>query len=193
MSKEFFYQQQPEKKPDRSGRPVTPQALAKAQEAKASEILSPGQRLTEKDLAALGYPHLVAIGLAKLTEKDFVLRPIDFQSIGSLMYPGKSLLIDFLDLPGKDMVTPQERDMFTELTIGRSSVNHHIFHAPLGQIEECNFEVYYAPTGTNRLHARLVYGPHAKLHYPVFQPIDIPPYSRKCISRVWTRKRCADC
>jgi hypothetical protein len=152
--------------------------------------ISSGQMISQRDMRELGNPYLVVIGGAKLKPENLLLKPHDYLLLDGVVFPGKSAMIDFYSLPQKDIISPKERDAYLHLATGRADMEKNgLYYAPLEQVEECGFKVFYTPVGGNDLHLRMVYQPHMDAHYPLSSPIQIPDYATRRLGRIWTKQR----
>jgi hypothetical protein len=170
-----------------------PESLLTKQELRAQKLFNIGQRLGYADLCRLDTTNIIVIGNSKIKKENFDLRRIDHDPIGGVQYPGKSAMIDFLDLPARETINSKERDTFATYALGKPDKSRNwLYYSSVDMIEDNNFCVFYTPVGGNSLHLRIVYKPNLNLQYPLSSSADAPVYARKRLKSVWTRQRLVD-
>jgi hypothetical protein len=169
-----------------------PQSLFMAQEKLAQQVLRPGQRLTKCDLSALDTTEIIMIGNSKIKPEHLKLRGRDFRDEGGTKFPGKSAVIDFMGIARVEVVNKNVREMLCQRIFGKCGDRRDcVYHTSLGNIEACNFAIYYAPVKSNLLHVRLVYLPHTKPEYKGAYD-DVSEFHLKRLANCWRKKRIVD-
>lgn len=168
----------------------SPQRWFQEAEKTLDFLLAPGVEMDKQVNEELDDPDIIFLGNSLLKPENFSLRGVDYQAIGPLLYPGKSLMFDFLNIRGSSMaLTAAARDIITQRTYGKSSDRRDsVYVASIPAINAAGYKVYYAPVKGNELHLRLVWGGHLRFDYPVLGDLpEIPENARKAIASVWTK------
>lgn len=147
-------------------------------------LLVPGQEIDMAACEMINCPGILLVGNSHLKSDSFKLRGVDHQAIGPLVYPGKSAVLDFLNIPGHDFkVNKDGREVVVQRTFGKRSDRHDsVYYGELSDILGAGYKLYYAPVSTNRLHVRLVWGSHTELQYPVMS--GLPEISDRDLDRI---------
>jgi len=106
---------------------------------------------------------IVIVGNNLLKPFDFDIRKKDRRNIEGFEYPGKSATIAFSDNLAETCGGIFDRDCRRQ---------DRMYFATVGQIERCNYLVYYLPTENQPLHVRLVHEIHKsniEEHLPPFK------------------------
>ncbi len=159
------------------------------------QLLTPGQEIDLAACQTISCPGILLVGNSHINSDVFKLRGVDHQSIGPLVYPGKSAVLDFLDIPGHNFtITKDGREVVTQRTFGKSSDRHDsVYYGELPDILGAGYKLYYAPVNTNGLHVRLIWGPHTELQYPVMSGLpEIPGRDLDRIRNVWKKVNLVD-
>lgn len=148
----------------------------------AETVLIPGEEINTSTWEALGRPYILLVGNNNINLGALTLKPQDYQSIGGLVIPGKSALLDFEGLHalakpiaeisvGKDVI-----NLVKTATMGKDSNRFdNLWVATLDEIHNAGFKIFYAPVRTNKLHVRIIWGEHTNLEFPFMGELPIVP------------------
>jgi hypothetical protein len=119
---------------------------------------------------------IVLVGNNYLKPFDFDIRKRDRSEIGGFQYPGKSATIAFSDNLGETCGGIFDRDCRRQ---------DRMYIATVGEIEKCNYSVYYLPHDNQPLHVRLVHMVHEE------NPLEhLPPFKdRESIARAFSERK----
>lgn len=120
---------------------------------------------------------IVMVGNNNLTPFSFDIRKKDRVEIDGLEYPGISATIGFSDNLAETCGGIFDRDCKRQ---------DRMYCTTVGQIEECNYSVYYLPTENQPLHVRLVHDRHEIL------PMEhLPPFKdRELLAETFSNGKC---
>ncbi|MBI4100012.1 hypothetical protein HY440_03320 [Candidatus Microgenomates bacterium] len=157
-----------------------------------SEVLEPGAELDNETWERLGRPDVLFVGNSRLSPEYFSLRGVDYQTVGPLVYPGKSCLLDFLDIRQNQMtLTKAGREVITQRTFGKwADRRDNAYIAAVPQINYAGYKVFYAPVKGNELHLRLVWEGHLGYDYPVLTDLpNVPADVRIAMASIWAKAK----
>jgi hypothetical protein len=122
---------------------------------------------------------IVMVGNNNLTPFTFDIRKRDRSVIDGLDFPGISATIGFSDNLAETCGGIFDRDCRRQ---------DRMYCTTVGQIEECNYSVYYLPTENQPLHVRLVHDIHE------VSPLEhLPPFKdRELLAETFTNGKCLE-
>lgn len=166
------------------GRVFSPMRLFQEAQRYCRGALINGQKIDPETARKLGITDVIFFGNNLVRPDQLTLRPADYQAIGDFVMPGRSALLDFLDIRGKGVsITTAGKDIVSQISFGKNAKRQdRVYIISIENIEAAGYSVYFAPTKTNGLHVRLVYNPHTSLEYPVMTTLpEIPLEAREAL------------
>jgi len=136
------------------------------------------KEITSNPILDIGVPHILLVGNNNLRPDQLVLRGVDFQSIDTLPFPGRSVTVDSMGIGEKKTITKEQMDIISQIVFRKSSDRKDaVYTADVAELNEVGFRIYFCPLSSNRLHSRIVYEPYTKLEYPSYDFPQIPEES----------------
>jgi hypothetical protein len=172
-----------------TGEEFSPQRRFQNIESASQLLLNPGEEVDSRTISTLGYPGVLLVGNSRLNSEALTLRDVDFQAIGPLRFPGKSVMFDFLDIPGHGFKVGRDgREIVIQRSFGKGADRHDaIYFTDLDSILGAGFKLFYAPVKTNGLHLRIVYEPFTRLSYPALKVPEIPKDNLHNLQQIWKK------
>lgn len=165
---------------ERGADDLSPERRFQIAEEAAIKLLEPGRPISRDAQSALGFNAILFIGNQSLNNNALRLRSRDYQSIGNLVYPGKSAVLNFLKVEDQGyLINEKAKDVITNRTIAKTADRHDgIYYATIGDLEDAGYTTYYAPVRTNGLHVRIVNTVMTKaIEFPTMHEITLPEKS----------------
>ncbi len=170
---------------------LSPQRKFQLAEEAAKKLLDPGKIIDVDAQRTLGFSSILIVGNSQLSLDSLRLRGRDYQSIDSLVYPGKSGVLDFMNIEKTGMASKAERNVVTTRTFGKATDRHDsLYIAKISDVTEAGFSVYYTPVKTNFIHVRIVDNQMINMEYPLMSEVNLPDYHLEKLKDTFIKVQC---